>query len=175
MSITEKISSFNPSYHFIDDNREYMHHSRLEDEIRAELDGMSYEELTAITDEVHTIFVKYFDLNDRVANAAPATPTRMSIIMTIAHSYRKDGLFTTWSDCLKASHLRYKLVSSLYDGATSFEYVKVTGEVRKAIGIIDRQPNTMPANARIVKYRDLQANGWRSCRVDRLLSITVAA
>ena len=166
-NLATTIESFNPNYHNIDNHSEYRKYSRMESEINTAISGLSHSELVELRTELGDFWSTIFKLDELIKDAAPS---RMSTIMTVAHKYYNEGLFPTWTDCLRASHLRYKLLKSLSTKTTSFEYVKSTSEVRQAKGNISAIPTNV-VNPKVVKYFDTDANGWRSCRVDRLQSV----
>lgn len=95
------------------------------------------------------------------------------LLMEIANGLRKQGF--TLSESLKRAWHTLKLKSRMAQGNVSFFYLKEDGTERFALGCYAKAPqreSTGPArkpNPMIFVYYDLFVEGWRSCRVDRLL------
>ncbi len=81
----------------------------------------------------------------------------------------------------KIQHLR----DHLDDGVVVFKYRKVDGSIRLAVGtrnvkffvpedcIPKGGQNENVENFRVVPYYDLQAQGWRSFRIDQLVDVCI--
>ncbi|MBO0947470.1 SH3 beta-barrel fold-containing protein [Fibrella forsythiae] len=71
----------------------------------------------------------------------------------------------------KAIRLKIKLATT---AAVDFTYRKTDGSIRQARGtrMIDyTATSTAPVTDLTVRYFDLDATGWRSCRADHILAI----
>ncbi len=105
-------------------------------------------------------------------------------ILTLAHSIKKSENIT-FSEAQKRAWRIYRATSlhnSLKDSICIFEYQKENGEIRHAVGTLNHTffnytpkgngtiPQTIHYTA-AVKYWDLDANGFRCFRVDRLVKI----
>ena len=110
----------------------------------------------------------------------PKNETRVTVMST-AWAMLKEGLFSTISEALKAAWKRIKLIKSLKSGVAYFAYAKATGELREAIGTLrsgnfsyEAKTDGKYSKVHVVKYFDLQAKAFRSCRVDRLITVQAA-
>lgn len=81
----------------------------------------------------------------------------------------------TKSETYKMAWRILKLKRDLLQGVVKFAYKKVDGSIRNAIGTLN--PNfiggevreTTGASFGTLKYYDLEAQGWRSCKVENVL------
>jgi hypothetical protein len=97
-------------------------------------------------------------------------------IFNTAWQYIKDGLFTAFSDALKAAWNKIKLVAQLKKGVSYFTFKKVDGTERKAIGTLndvnfqyENKGSDRKACTGIVKYWDIEARGFRSFRIENFV------
>ncbi len=70
----------------------------------------------------------------------------------------------------------YRLTKQMRVGIVRFAYEKVDGTLRKAIGTLQAtavlaKGTGRPDNGRTVKYYDVEADGWRSFKVENLVTI----
>lgn len=103
------------------------------------------------------------------------TKISRSQVMTAAHAIHRQDASLTWSACQSAAWKAVRLRAALRAGVAEFSYTKENGELRQATGTLnaahfqyqskgtDRVENPM-----VIKYYDLAAGAFRSCRVDRL-------
>jgi len=103
---------------------------------------------------------------------------RKSRLFKIAWTYFKDGLFQTFGLALKAAWNRFKVVKALKNGLAYFTFEKSNGSIRNAIGTLlnnnfnyQSKGSNRKENYSVVKYWDVVSKGWRSFRIDRLISI----
>ena len=101
-----------------------------------------------------------------------------SEVLTLSWTIRKQNTGLTWGQCQAAAWRALKLRSALHAGAVAFEFTKEDGTTRKANGTLSRdffqyesKGGPTKENPLLVKYFDLEKQGFRSCRVDRLTSI----
>ena len=94
-------------------------------------------------------------------------------LVTLANKLRATGL--TLSEAFKRAWAIIKLKAGMSARPTSFFYKKEDGTIREAIGYYGDAPQataSAPAPAGLViKYFDMVANGWRSFRADRFISL----
>ena len=77
--------------------------------------------------------------------------------------------------------LSERLKSKLHESAVVFKYKKVNGDIREAYGTLnikimgeENQPHgndKYQAPEDVIRYYDLNSKGWRSFRVENLISI----
>jgi len=70
----------------------------------------------------------------------------------------------------------YRLTKRMRVGIVRFAYEKVDGTLRKAIGTLQATAVLVKGtgrldNGRTVKYYDVEADGWRSFKVENLVTI----
>lgn len=101
-----------------------------------------------------------------------------SQIFSDAWALVRSGIYSTISDALRAAWLRYRLICDLRTDVVRFRFLKADGTLRDAVGTLDSnrfnyrfefQP--VQRKAHIVRYWDLEKMAWRSCRVDRIVSL----
>jgi hypothetical protein len=84
------------------------------------------------------------------------------------------GQFNSFSEALVHAWKVIRLQLALCTQAmVRFRYIKVSdGSVREAVGTLENVPATngnKAANYGILTYFDVDATGWRSCRVENLI------
>ena len=130
-------------------------------------------------------FSQYFEAIDTTSDLISNDVEKPSVKKLSIHSevfstawamFKKD-LFKTFSDALKTAWMRISLIHRLRSGIAYFTYNISSGEIRKAIGTL-REGNFFytpkskkSINLLVIKYFDLEARGFRSCRVDRLIQV----
>jgi len=79
--------------------------------------------------------------------------------------------FNSFADALVYAWRVIKLQIALLCGVVEFQYRKVDGSIRKAVGTLDRVPETKGNGSAkgVFVYFDIEANGWRSAKVDNLI------
>ena len=78
--------------------------------------------------------------------------------------------------CLVKAWELYRLVKSMRSGVVRFSYQKTDGTLRKAAGTLKDTAALVkgtggPDNARTVRYYDVEAGGFRSFRVENLITV----
>ncbi len=101
-----------------------------------------------------------------------------SNIFKTAWSLLKKGLFSSFAEALHAAWMRFKIRIALKSGLAYFTFRKANGELREAIGTLYKRNfsylskgSHRKENLSVVKYWDVVSQGWRSFRIDRLVSI----
>ena len=109
---------------------------------------------------------------------APITKSMKSQVFTTAWDLLKAGLVDTMSKALTLAWKRVKVLSALREGVAYFSYKKVSGELREAIGTLRSgnfsyvyKKSMKAARLDVIKYFDIEVRGWRSFRLDRLVTI----
>ena len=97
-----------------------------------------------------------------------------SAALSIAWNIRKTT-GASWGDCQRKAWAALRLKAQLRTGACTFSYVKENGETRKATGTLcpdlftySSKGDAKPGSPAVIRYFDLDANGFRSFRIDRL-------
>lgn len=179
--LTDALNSFDPYYVMSDSSKVFNEGNKLERKLLKALEACTPSELADVynnlsegTKGIKSLLISYILENMEVAKEVSSKST----IFSTAWTYIKDGLVSTMSEALKLAWKRFKLISKLKTGIASFSFKKATGVIREAIGTLrngdfDYKPKTPGAkiNLQIVKYFDIQANAFRSCRIDRLIEV----
>jgi len=107
------------------------------------------------------------------------TTNKKSNVFKTAWYYMKKGIYTTFSECLKAAWKAVKIIASLRSGIVSFSYRKATGEIRQAKGTLNNDHYQFSgkgvrkeAKPDAIKYFDLDSDAWRMFRIERLINIS---
>lgn len=93
-----------------------------------------------------------------------------------ATALRRTGL--NKSETYKQAWRILKLKRDLLNGVVRFQFKKVDGSIRNALGTLNPQflgserpqAETTGASFGTLKYYDLEAQGWRSCKVENILN-----
>lgn len=82
---------------------------------------------------------------------------------------------------INTNTLAEQLVAKLRKNQVVFKYKKVNGEIREAYGTLnvkiigeENQPHNndkYQASDEVIRYYDLNSNGWRSFRIENLISV----
>lgn len=80
-----------------------------------------------------------------------------------------------FSVCLSKAWAIYRLVRAMRAGIVSFAYEKADGSMRRAKGTLHDAASAIkgtgrPDDGRTVKYYDVEADGWRSFRVENFIT-----
>lgn len=81
-----------------------------------------------------------------------------------------------FSVCLSKAWGLYRLTCRIRSGVVRFAYEKADGTLRRACGTLRDIAATIkgtgrPDDGRTVKYYDIEAAGWRSFKVENLITI----
>lgn len=82
----------------------------------------------------------------------------------------------TFAVCLSNAWGLYRLTRRMRSGVVRFAYMKADGSLRRACGTLQDISATLkgsgrPDDGRTVKYYDTEAAGWRSFKVENLVTI----
>ena len=77
---------------------------------------------------------------------------------------------------LSKSWQLYRLIKQMRAGVVRFAYEKADGTLRKAIGTLKEVATLVKGtgrhdDGRTVKYYDIEADGWRSFKVENLVTV----
>lgn len=184
--IADQINAFDYFYEMSDDTRKFDLGRKAQAAIKSQLAELSESELievrdllTANMDHVCRYFGKFFnDLPEPTPAIEAAEVSYKSEIFRTAWALFKEGVFESFGRALCAAWKRYKLVSRLKQGLAYFSFSKATGEVREAIGTLasnnfnyNHKTAKKESNPALIKYWDIQKRAFRSCRLDRLISL----
>ena len=183
-NLIDRINSIDPYYHMSDDHGVWTKWNQEEKAIQSELKQLSNEDIRAVAAGLNengklsctgSVLIEYVAKMPKPKNQTKVT------VMSTAWAMLKQGLFATISEALKAAWKRIKLINGLKAGIAYFEYVKASGEVREAIGTLrhgiftyEAKTDKKDKNIHVVKYYDIEAQAFRSCRVDRLITVKAA-
>ena len=101
--------------------------------------------------------------------------TDLSIIMRRAWQIaRSTG--KAFAVCLSKAWALYRLTKQMRGGVVRFAYEKADGTLRKAVGTLHEVAATVkgtghPNEALTIRYYDIEAGGWRSFRVENLITV----
>lgn len=78
--------------------------------------------------------------------------------------------------CLSKAWALYRLTKRMRAGIVRFAYEKADGTLRKACGTLHDVAATIkgtgrPNDALTIRYYDVEANGWRSFKVENFIAI----
>ena len=81
----------------------------------------------------------------------------------------------TFAVCLSRAWALYRLTKKMHDGIAKFAYEKVDGTLRKAIGTLKGIENLVKGTGKTtvstVRYFDIEANGFRSFKLENLVTV----
>jgi len=99
-------------------------------------------------------------------------------VLQMAWAIRRANITMTWSACQVQAWKAIRLRNALKLGVTAFQFVKTDGTVRDAKGTVNADLFTYQYKGGnssdsplVVRFFDIEANGWRSCCADRILQI----
>lgn len=179
--ILDLIKSFDSTYMMSDDRNAYSEGKRQEQEIHTALENADNDTLIEVrnsldfTDRfINVPFGKYFE---GLTEPTSKPQSKLSKIMSTAWELFRTDLFESFGIALKAAWAKYKLIERLKASVVRFSFVKADSTIREAIGTLrdgnfEYQSKGSPKkeNPNIIKYFDVVSNGFRSCRVDRLIA-----
>ncbi|VDR33868.1 Protein of uncharacterised function (DUF2693) [Alistipes sp. cv1] len=78
--------------------------------------------------------------------------------------------------CLSRSWVIFRLIQRMRSSVVQFSYEKIDGTLRKAKGTLRGVSSLVkgtgkPDDGRTVKYYDVEADGWRSFKIENLITI----
>ena len=97
-----------------------------------------------------------------------------SLVFVTAWNYIKKGICANMSEALTQAWKEVKLRSLMTAGDVVIEFAKTDGEVTKRVA----QQKTKwfkSENVNLVKFFSVTDNGFRACKIERVLSFELAA
>ena len=181
-NLTTRINSFNNFYMMSDVSSTYSKWSKEERELKAEcnkLDDNQLREVYAGLNEngLESVFgvaiKKHLDTLPQ-----PKPVSKLSRIMSNAWFYFRKGIYTSFSECLKAAWKAFKIIKALKSGVISFSYRKATGAIRQATGTLNASLYTFTGKGvrseskpDAIKYYDTEKDAWRMFRIERFIEV----
>ena len=100
-----------------------------------------------------------------------------SQILTAAHKVRKANPGLSWGECQKQAWAAYRLKEAMQSSIVEFSFIKSDSSVRLAKGTLngdlfqcESKGAGVSTSPDVIRYFDTEANGWRSFRIERLIS-----
>jgi WYL_2, Sm-like SH3 beta-barrel fold len=100
-----------------------------------------------------------------------------STILTAAHKVRKTNPTLSWGECQRQAWAAYRLKEAMQSDVVEFQFIKSDKSVRIAKGTLNSElfqyeakGTSVPTSPDVIRYFDLDANSWRSFRIERLLA-----
>ena len=95
-----------------------------------------------------------------------------TLALTIAHALRNK--FANWSDCLRHAWKLAKLKFAMLRGVVEFQYRKIDGSIRNAIGtmksdLFSYEYKGQKSNYGVMPYYDLEAGQFRCFKLENLI------
>ena len=180
-NIANEINTFDHFYLMSDDNSKYNAGNAKKDSIYEALNEMTMEQLAEVksllTVRPETLSRHFSDF-EKVEAPKPKKKNEVrSKVMSNAWTIYKTGKFT-FGESMSIAWKRHKLLAALKSGIVYFAYNKTDNSRREAIGTLregnynyDHKGSDKPSPLYVVKYYDIEKQGFRSVRLDRLQSI----
>jgi WYL_2, Sm-like SH3 beta-barrel fold len=99
-----------------------------------------------------------------------------STILTASWKVRKANPTLSWGECQRQAWSAYNLKEAMQSGIVEFSFIKADNSVRTAKGTLngelfqyENKGANFPASPDVIRYFDVEANGWRSFRIERLI------
>lgn len=183
--LTNSINKMNYSFDFIDDRKEYAFYKNLNYFINKAIQTLTPEQAIEVYNgltefhkgqEFGQMLFAMLPQPDPTPSTATAKQSFRAKIFIQAWEMFKGGLFTSFASALKAAWARLKVVTVMKIGVCSFKYIKSDGTIRTASGTLtgfDYTPKTTESKPKneIIKYFDIEAQGFRSFRIDRFMGL----
>lgn len=175
-SLANQINNFDTFYMMSDDSRVYDKWTRIKSELNSKVSSLSLEEKHELKSQIEDeMNFSHFGLKDLEALPETKKESPKSSIFKAAWYFFKKGIYTSFSEALKAAWRRFKVIRKLASGQLEFTFRKGTGEIRKAIGTLNIQ--TKPRSTKeakytpdVIAYYDIESDGWRRFRIERLIA-----
>ncbi len=163
-----------------DDNRVWTKWNREEQQLNKLCKELSHEQklevFKGLTDQgKENKFGKALAL---YVSTLPKAKSFRSTVMSAAHYYMSKGIYSTFSECLRAAWKAYRVRKALKSGVVSFIYRKATGAIREATGTLNTSLYTFTGKGvrkepqpDAIKYYDLEKDAWRMFRIERLIKV----
>jgi hypothetical protein len=185
IEIINAINSFDYDYKMSDSHDTWRRYSSIDCQISNAIKQVTPEQAVEIYNSISSDWRKDENHGKMLAAMLPApqptepqqTKVSKSIdrksIFTTAWELFKGGLFASFGQALKAAWSKVKVLTGLKSGTVVFQYLKDDGSIRTAKGTLSgldyQSKGESKPNNKIVKYFDIEANGFRSFRIDRFL------
>lgn len=189
--LTTMIERFDYAYAYCDNDGQYQAAKQQEKEIFAALETITADQAAEIFNSLRHEYFKTAQFGKVLASMMPAptpepTPepqteapkknSKKVALFQNAWTMFKAGLFNSFAEALKAAWQRLKVTNGLKSGVLTFVYIKTDGSIRKATGTLTglnyeakgSQKQNIP---QVVKYFDLEAQSFRSFRIDRFIGL----
>ena len=128
-------------------------------------------------------------INETIAQAiAESIDGREGKFSTEVEGYREDDYYSgtgawelfrttgkSFAVCLSRSWVIFRLIQRMRSSVVQFSYEKIDGTLRKAKGTLRGVSaiikGTGTETPKTVKYYDIEADGWRSFKIENLITI----
>ena len=188
LEITNAINELDYNYHMIDDYSEYSHFAGIDQMIDNALKNVTPEQANEIYNGIKENRKSLYH-GKKLLGMIPApepTPAQVAPVavksamkvslFNNAWSMFKDGLFTSFAKALKAAWSRIKVITGLKSGVVTFQYIKSDGSIRIATGTLSdinyvAKTTESKPKPEIIKYFDIEAQSFRSFRLDRFIGL----
>jgi len=103
-----------------------------------------------------------------------------SIIFKTAWQLFKSSIYSTFSEALKAAWKEIKLRASLKSKKVAITFRKASGEITTRIATLSdkffdyKSSSKGTQKAGLIKFFSITDNGFRACRIERLISFKTA-
>lgn len=114
-------------------------------------------------------------VNKSIPEAAIEAVSLRSKVFRAAWYYYKKNIYDNFSDSLRAAWKAMKIKAAMLTKTITLKFRKTTGEIRTAAATLKLGVNYTPkAPAKytpdVIKFYDQSVDGWRSCRIERILA-----
>ena len=167
VQIARNINVFDVNFEHIDNSSEYEFWNNLYKNIQNRLDSLTDEEISALKRLVNSN-ITIFKVKEMKKQSV-----KRKVFLTAWELVRKTG--KTFAVCLSKSWNLYRLRKRMLNEVVQFTFEKADGTVRKAKGTLQNVSNlikgTGKENYSTFNYFDVEVNGFRSFRIDNLITI----
>lgn len=181
VKIARNINAFDVNYNYIDNGTEYKFWSELYNTIQNKINALKSDEIEALkklTNSNITIF-KIVDMKTEVQNVeVAATETKKQNVKSKVFSTAWEMVKATnkkFAVCLSMAWNLYRLRKRMFSEVVKFAFEKTDGTLRKAKGTLQNVSSlikgTGKENLSTFSYFDVDANAFRSFRVENLVAI----
>jgi len=178
--LANRLQGFDYYFEMSDSSRVWDKWSMEKDRIKQELKELASEDLIQVKSLLtldDSTLLRHFTEFKGLQEPTEKRSIK-SEVFTTAWNLVKSGVASTISRALVLAWRRVKILSSLRKGIAYFTYIKASGEAREAIGTLNQgnyryvpKGSNRASRLDVVKYFDIGVRGWRSFRLDRLVSI----
>jgi len=131
-------------------------------------------ETTLSPEMIDRYYAEFFSDLPEPKTEAKASVNRSEIFKAAWYYFKIKGIYETFSNALKAAWAKAKIMIALRAGNVTLKFRKSSGEIRTAIATLKLDTPYTPKtksiqNPDVIKFFEID-NGWRSCRIERVLS-----